>query len=258
MELLVSGVLSLASVAYFRRLAARPGDAAGAGIPLDAYKIPDVIFASILALWFILNVVGSGSREIVVNVQVLILNAIFSFLLIICLFSFLILRSVNPLTLFGLTIAGWRRSLPAFLPALLIALPAIFFIHALSFHLLGAEAHPQPLLQFLNDRPEISSRLLLAFTAIVVAPVAEEVIFRGYIYGTARKYAGRWWALAISAVIFAVIHAHLPSLGGLLVLAVALTLVYEFTASLWAPILMHALFNSLTVVATLLWPGLMK
>ena len=41
-------------------------------------------------------------------------------------------------------------------------------------------------------------------------------------------------------------------------LAVALTLVYEFTASLWAPILMHALFNSLTIVATLLWPGLMK
>ena len=258
MELFLSGVLSLGSVAYFRRLAARAGNAAGTAIPLDAYKVSDVIFASILALWFILNVVGSGSREIVVTVQVLILNAIFSFLLITCLFSFLILRSLNPLTLFGLNAAGWRRSLPAFLPALLIALPAIFFIHALSFRLLGGEASPQPLLQFMSDSPELSNRLLLAFTALIVAPVAEEVIFRGYIYGTARKYAGRWWALALSAVIFAVIHAHLPSLGGLLVLAVALTLVYEFTASLWAPILMHALFNSLTIVATLLWPGLMK
>ncbi|MFZ4780165.1 MAG: hypothetical protein ACOYM3_32820, partial [Terrimicrobiaceae bacterium] len=113
MELFLSGVLSLGSVAYFRRLAARAGNAAGAAIPLDAYKVSDVIFASILALWFILNVVGSGSREIVVTVQVLILNAIFSFLLITCLFSFLILRSLNPLTLFGLNAAGWRRSLPA-------------------------------------------------------------------------------------------------------------------------------------------------
>ena len=258
MELLLSGVLALGSVAYFRRLAVRSVHAAGTGLRLEDYKAPDVIFASLLALWFLVNVIGSGGREIVVTSQVLILNAIFSFLLIICLFSFLILRSINPLTLFGLNAAGWRRSLPAFLPALLIALPAIFFVHALSFRLLGAEAQPQPLLQFLNDSPGINDRLLLAFTAIVVAPVGEEVIFRGYIYGTARKYAGRWWALAISAVIFAVIHAHLPSLGGLLVLAVALTLVYEFTASLWAPILMHASFNSLTIVATLLWPGLMK
>ncbi len=258
MELLISGVLSLGSVAYFRHLVSRPEDAAGARISTAAYKTPDVIFASVLALWFIVNVIAAGNREMVVTVQVLLINAIFSCLLITCLICFLILRSINPLTLFGLDADGWKRSAPAVIPAFLFALPAIFFIHALSFRLLGPEARPQPLLQFLNESPAISHRLLLALTAIVVAPIGEELIFRGYIYGTARRYAGRWWALAISALIFAFIHAHLPSLGGLLVLAVALTLVYEYTASLWAPILMHALFNSLAIVATLLWPDLMK
>ena len=45
----------------------------------------------------------------------------------------------------------------------------------------------------------------------------------------------------ISASVFAAIHAHIPSLAGLFVLAVALTLVYEGAGSLWAPILMHSL-----------------
>jgi len=52
--------------------------------------------------------------------------------------------------------------------------------------------------------------------------------------------------------------ALLPAAGGLFVLALALTIVYESTASLWAPILMHALFNALTVMTTLLWPNLMQ
>ena len=60
--------------------------------------------------------------------------------------------------------------------------------------------------------------------------------------------------MLISAPVFAAIHAHIPSLAGLFVLAVALTLVYEGAGSLWAPILMHSLFNGLTVILTLAWP----
>ena len=117
---------------------------------------------------------------------------------------------------------------------------------------------PQPLLQFLAGNPSLQDKLFLIFTALVIAPIAEELIFRGYIFGVLRRYAGRWWAMVISASIFAAIHAHIPSLAGLFVLAVALTLVYEGAGSLWAPILMHSLFNGLTVILTLAWPDSMK
>ncbi len=255
MDLLISGVLGLGSVAYFYRLAAPSGS--GPRALSTPYQIPDAFFVLVLVAWFLLNIIGSHGKVVTVNTDVLVMNAVFSFLLIICVLSFLIVRSMNPLTLFGLGSGGFSRSVPVAPVALLCALPAIYFIHALSFHFLG-KPEPQPLLQFFITNTAWNDRLLLAFTAIVVAPVAEELVFRGYIYGVARRFAGRWWALGISAVIFAAIHAHLPALGGLLVLAVALTLVYEYTASLWAPILMHSLFNTLTIAATLTWPDLMK
>ena len=255
MDLLISGVLSLGSVAFFLRLARSLEREPR--IAVSSYGVPDAIFALLLVAWFVINIIGSYGQKLVVNADMLVVNVVFALLLLICLASFLIVRSLNPIKLFGLDFHALRRGLPAALIGLAVALPVIYFIHALSFYFLG-KPEPQPLVQFLVNTTSWNDRLLLILTAVVVAPVSEEVIFRGYIYGVARRYAGRWWALAVSAVIFAAIHAHLPSLGGLLVLAVALTFIYEYTTSLWAPIFAHAAFNGLTVAATLVWPDILK
>jgi uncharacterized protein len=257
-ELLFSGVLSLGSAAYFVRLAMESDLRSRARTALQSYGIPDAIFAGMLALWFLMNIVGSANRVVVVNTRLLIVGAIFSFLLIAFLLGFLFVRSQNPIDLFGLHGAGWRQNLQAACWGLVAALPAIYFIHTLSFHLMGADAQPQPLLEFLAGNSNLQDKLLLILTAVVIAPISEELVFRGYIFGVLRRYAGRWWAMVISASVFAAIHAHIPSLAGLFVLAVALTLVYEGAGSLWASILMHALFNGITVILTLAWPDSMK
>jgi membrane protease YdiL (CAAX protease family) len=257
-ELLVSAVLSLGSAVYFFRLATGSELQSRSRAVLKPYGIVDAIFAAVLVLWFLTNILGSANRVVVVNTRLLIAGAILWFLLSAFLLSFLIARSQNPLDLFGLRHVGWRRNFKAGCWGLAAALPAIYFIHTLSFHLMGADAQPQPLLQFLAGNPSLQDKLFLILTAIVIAPIAEELIFRGYIFGVLRRYAGRWWAMLISASVFAAIHAHIPSLAGLFVLAVALTLVYEGAESLWAPILMHSLFNGLTVILTLAWPDLMK
>ena len=90
--------------------------------------------------------------------------------------------------------------------------------------------------------------------AIIVAPVAEEVIFRGYFYGVIRRYGGRIPAILTSSLLFAAIHVHLPSVPGLILLATILCLLYERTGSLWAPITMHAAFNASTIVYLMLCP----
>ena len=258
MELLFSGVLSLGSAVYFSRLAMGSDSQSRSRAVLQPYGIADGIFAALLVLWFLTNILGSASRVVVVNTRLLIAGAILWFLLSAFLLSFLIARSRNPLDLFGLREVGWRQNFKSGCWGLAAALPAIYFIHTLSFHLMGPDAQPQPLLQFLAGNPSLQDRLLLILTAVVIAPIAEELIFRGYIFGVLRRYAGRWWAMLISASVFAAIHAHIPSLAGLFVLAVALTLVYEGAGSLWAPILMHSLFNGLTVILTLAWPDSMK
>ena len=85
--------------------------------------------------------------------------------------------------------------------------------------------------------------------AIVIAPPAEEALFRGLIY-PAVKRAGfprlAWWG---SAVLFAAVHWNLPSFLPLILLALVLTWLYEKTDNLLAPIAAHGLFNALNFVA---------
>jgi membrane protease YdiL (CAAX protease family) len=111
---------------------------------------------------------------------------------------------------------------------------------------------------FLLEHCSIRDRLTVALIAVVAAPLTEELIFRGCLYGILRQSAGRIVAIIISSLIFALIHGHLPSLAGLVVLAVGLCLLYEKTGSLWAPVLLHASFNALSIICTLQWPELLK
>jgi membrane protease YdiL (CAAX protease family) len=257
-ELLFSGVLSLGSAVYFLRLANESDLRSRSRTVLQPYGVPDAIFAGILVVLFLTIIVMSTNRVIVVDTRSLIENAIFSFFLIAFLLGFLVVRSQDPLDLFGLRGAGWRQNIQAACWGLVAALPAIYFIHTLSYYLMGVDAEPQPLLEFLIGNSNLQDRLLLILTAVVIAPISEELVFRGYVFGVLRRYAGRWWAMVISACVFAAIHAHIPSLAGLFVLAIALTLVYEGAGSLWAPVVMHALFNGITVIITLAWPHSMS
>jgi membrane protease YdiL (CAAX protease family) len=92
---------------------------------------------------------------------------------------------------------------------------------------------------------------LIVLFAIVVAPVCEELFFRGFAYPALKQRWGIWVALTTVSAAFAVIHLHLSSLGPLFALAIGLGLSYELTGSLLAPITMHALFNAANVAVLL-------
>jgi uncharacterized protein len=258
-ELLFSGTLSVGSLVYFYRLATNPSALQSSSqVRVEAYGTPDVVFTTILVLWFLTNIAGSSDRLVELDTRMLIVGAVFSLLLLSIVLSFLLLRGRNPRELFGLQGVSLLTNLKAACVGLLAALPLVYFIHSVCLALLGADAEPQPLIQFLAQNPRLEDRLLLIGTALLIAPVAEELIFRGYIFGVLCRYVGKWWALVISALVFAAIHGHIPSLAGLFALAITLTLVYQGTGSLWAAILMHSLFNAITVVFTLVWPDLVK
>jgi membrane protease YdiL (CAAX protease family) len=67
-------------------------------------------------------------------------------------------------------------------------------------------------------------------------------------YPALKQRFGVWRALSLVSLLFALSHAHLPSLLPLFILALGLGLAYEFTGSLLVPTGMHALFNALMVV----------
>jgi len=93
---------------------------------------------------------------------------------------------------------------------------------------------------------------LMALTAAVVAPMAEEVVFRGYLYPAAKRFCGPAGGIIFSSLVFAAAHGHVVALLPLFVLAVILCLLYEFTGSIWACMSVHFLFNTATVTIQLL------
>jgi membrane protease YdiL (CAAX protease family) len=91
---------------------------------------------------------------------------------------------------------------------------------------------------------------VLAF--VVLAPVAEEVFFRGVVYNAWLREGGPRLALIGSAALFAAIHFSVVALAPIFVLGLALAWIYRRTANLLAPIAMHATVNALSTALVLL------
>jgi membrane protease YdiL (CAAX protease family) len=94
-------------------------------------------------------------------------------------------------------------------------------------------------------------------SALVLAPLFEEVIYRGLVQSAMLTHFGpaaRWPIILAAALLFAAIHAGAVAwhvLPGLMVLGVLLGWLYERTGSLLAPVLVHMGFNLLNVVLAL-------
>jgi uncharacterized protein len=96
---------------------------------------------------------------------------------------------------------------------------------------------------------DADQNLLLAIATgmllIVVAPLAEEIFFRGFLYQAFRNSFGVLPGALLSALIFGAIHFEFFKLVQLAILGVILALLFEKTRSLWPPIILHALNNTL-------------
>jgi membrane protease YdiL (CAAX protease family) len=135
--------------------------------------------------------------------------------------------------------------------ATLPPLAATFAAYAKLCHILGIKNTPQPVVEMLANSDSAVVIALVSIFAIVIAPVFEELFFRGFAYPALKQRWGTWKALATVSAVFAVIHQHVPSMGPLFTLALGLGLAYELTGSLVAPITMHALFNTMNVAMLL-------
>lgn len=83
----------------------------------------------------------------------------------------------------------------------------------------------------------------MGLMAVGVAPLAEEVVFRGLLYPFLKQRIRPEWAVAISSLLFGAIHFNLMTLPPLIFLALILVWLYESTGNLLAPVVAHAVFN---------------
>jgi uncharacterized protein len=95
--------------------------------------------------------------------------------------------------------------------------------------------------------------VLIATTAVVLiaglAPVAEELFFRGFIFAGLRSRWALWPAALVSGLIFGLVHAPtgITTVVPLAALGVALSWLYDRTGSLWPCVMAHAINNGLAL-----------
>lgn len=113
------------------------------------------------------------------------------------------------------------------------------------------------------EAPQTTSmmRLITIAGALILAPIGEELFFRGIVQTGVKKLVPRKWgtlrhrwiAIGVTAFLFASLHLAIPHhVVAMAALAVILGYLYERTGSLLMPILIHTLFNG----KSLLWYGL--
>lgn len=122
------------------------------------------------------------------------------------------------------------------------------FISALAMKAVGIEPAEQLALVALRNSGSAIQLMVMGLVTILLAPVAEEILFRGVLYPTARQYGFPRAALWGSSILFAVIHFNIAAFTSLLLLALLLVWLYEKTDNLLAPITAHVAFNAINFV----------
>ena len=111
---------------------------------------------------------------------------------------------------------------------------------------------PQDAVQLFQQIEEPIWFAAMLILAVVVAPVAEEHVFRGGIYRYLRARMNVPVAMAISSLAFGLIHFTVLGFPSLTLVGIACCLAYEATGNLKVPIFLHAFFNLNQIILMLL------
>jgi len=155
--------------------------------------------------------------------------------------------------LLGFRRAGWGRMLRGWrvLAAGALAYVGIALAVGVALYAMGTDweqVPAQPLVRMIGGA---ESPRLLAFAcvvAVLVAPVAEEVVFRSLLYLPLRARLGVIPAALIISAAFAAVHFYPWGVANLVVLSLTFVALFERTGTLWAPIAAHAAYNGLIIV----------
>jgi membrane protease YdiL (CAAX protease family) len=87
---------------------------------------------------------------------------------------------------------------------------------------------------------------ILAFiTLVIIAPISEEILFRGYLLGKLRKYVPVWAAVLVTSLLFGIVHFEWNVGVDVFALSIVLCILRIQTGRLWPSILLHMIKNSI-------------
>lgn len=158
-------------------------------------------------------------------------------------FSGLPYREIFPLKLFHWLVV----------PALLLSLVSLqFFMNEISLHVDKLLPPPGWFMELFARLFESDKGIWVGVLRVVVlAPIVEELIFRGVIFSGFQRIYSAFWAIFFSALLFALFHLNPWQLGPTFLLGLLIGFVRLRTGSLLAAIFTHALHNGMIFLSVL-------
>ena len=219
----------------------------------------DLLVLAGLGLFFIIYALqpqdsgGGGGSGGATNDSSLIISMAFNLIMCVGLLLYLFqVRGLNPAELFGLEHLHWRSMIRVVAVFTVIILVSVNLISSISVSWLQdvwPNLEPQETVKAFKESSSMGFKFLVVIAAVVIAPLAEETLFRGFVYGVLKRYTDAPFAALSSSLMFAIIHMHVGSLLPLCMLAVLFCLAYEITGCLLVPMLLHAIFNGVSIIA---------
>ncbi|MBK1879989.1 type II CAAX endopeptidase family protein [Pelagicoccus mobilis] len=149
------------------------------------------------------------------------------------------------------------KSMQVGLKWLIMAYPIMIGINLLSrtiLNLLGFEQVIQDPIRMVQEGGTTFELFAMYAMIVAVAPICEEVAFRGGIFRYLHHRVPLYASLGLSAFFFALLHANLYSFAPLMTIGVMLALAYRESGSLISCFTFHAAFNSINLALILLFP----
>lgn len=140
-----------------------------------------------------------------------------------------------------------------------MAMPGIALMAFLYFKLLevlGVPQVQQPIMELLSGLDSPLLILAMGIFAVVLAPIVEELVFRGMLLPLLTRRVGLVAGMLISSLLFALLHGHVQTMFPLMVVAIFFSFGYIFGGSIWVPIVMHGCFNGMNLLTMYLTRGL--
>ncbi|MBL4576772.1 MAG: CPBP family intramembrane metalloprotease [Opitutaceae bacterium] len=146
---------------------------------------------------------------------------------------------------------SWAAAFKKGLLSLIIVLPPLLIIAATWEFLLknfGISTAPQELIGILRSGENVPYLIAIVFLAVIIAPINEELLFRGGVFRFLYQRVPSWAAILISSSLFAILHGNWLSFLPLVLLGSLLCLLTQKSGSLKPAIFLHALFNLHSII----------
>jgi hypothetical protein len=243
-------VAALPSVAGYAWLARRVG-ARGGAVSTKHFGGPELFITMVLGSLFI-SIAFAGFRAPphanAFSARALEMDSVLKLVIVAGMATFLALRGISVVEVLGLRRQPLLRAAAYALGLSLLAFPMVEAAgYILAGHLPKDVSEEQELVSLFRAgvaHHDYHAIIPIILAAVVIAPLVEEFLFRGYFYPVLKRYFGASGSAVLTSVLFALTHANVASLLALALLALCFTVAYEMTGSLLVPMGMHSLFNA--------------